>query len=365
MLQITPINEWNNGLNTPLLVAGPCSAESESQLLATASELAKLDRVKVFRAGVWKPRTRPGGFEGIGEPALKWLQKVKAETGLLTITEVATPLHAKIATDYGIDMVWIGARTTANPFSIDQLATELAKANIPVLVKNPVTPDLELWIGAIERLSRAGVTKLAAILRGFYPYAQSHLRNIPKWELAIDLKSQFPNLPIICDPSHIAGKSSLVGEIAQHALNLSFDGLMVEVHPNPTAALSDPKQQLSHEMFKQLVGTLTFPSPSSDNTDYTNFIEQTRNQIDSIDAQILELLSNRMRMVEQIGEYKRDNNVTVIQRTRWERISQSRTELGKQLGLSEEYIKSLLQLVHKESIKRQADIIRGRKSDTD
>jgi len=360
LLNITPIPEWNSELSQPLLIAGPCSAESEIQVMETANALAKEGKVKVFRAGIWKPRSRPGSFEGAGEVGLKWLQKVKRETGLLVTTEVATAMHAQKAIEYGIDMVWVGARTTANPFSVDQLVAVLKDANIPVLVKNPVTPDLELWIGAIERFYRAGITKLAAVHRGFYPYERSRLRNIPKWELAIDLKSRFPNLPVICDPSHIAGLAGLIHEIAQHALDLSFDGLMVEVHPNPSVALSDAKQQLTPTEFSDLINALKFHDISSTSDDFVDFLAQTRNKIDSIDQQIIELLANRMRLVEQIGEYKRDRNVTIFQLRRWESILQSRIECGKKLGLDEEYVKSLLQLVHKESIKKQAEIIRGK-----
>lgn len=360
LLNITPIPDWYNGLLQPLLIAGPCSAESEIQVMETANALAKEGKVKVFRAGIWKPRSRPGSFEGAGEVGLKWLQKVKRETGLLVTTEVATAMHAQKAIEYGIDMVWVGARTTANPFSVDQLVAVLKDANIPVLVKNPVTPDLELWIGAIERFYRAGITKLAAVHRGFYPYERSLLRNIPKWELAIDLKSRFPNLPVICDPSHIAGLAGLIHEIAQHALDLSFDGLMVEVHPNPPVALSDAKQQLTPNEFSDLINVLTFHDISSSSDDFVDFLAQTRNKIDSIDQQIIELLANRMRLVEQIGEYKRNRNVTIFQLRRWESILQSRIECGKKLGLDEEYVKSLLQLVHKESIKKQAEIIRGK-----
>lgn len=362
LLNITSIADWDKGLSQPLLIAGPCSAESESQVMETANALVKEGRVKVFRAGIWKPRSRPGSFEGAGEVGLKWLQKVKRETGLLVTTEVATAAHAQKVIDYGVDMVWVGARTTANPFSVDQLVAVLKDAGIPVLVKNPVTPDLELWIGAIERFHRAGITKLAAIHRGFYPYERSGLRNIPKWELAIDLKSRFPNLPVICDPSHIAGQAGLVQEIAQHSLDLSFDGLMVEVHPNPSCALSDSKQQLTPSAFSELLSQLVFHDPSSTSADFIDFLDQVRNKIDSIDQQIFELLANRMKLVEQIGEYKRDRNVTIIQLRRWESILQSRIECGKKLGLDEEYIKSLLQLVHKESIKKQAEIIRGKNS---
>lgn len=360
LLNITPIPDWYNGLLQPLLIAGPCSAESEIQVMETANALAKEGKVKVFRAGIWKPRSRPGSFEGAGEVGLKWLQKVKRETGLLVTTEVATAMHAQKAIEYGIDMVWVGARTTANPFSVDQLVAVLKDANIPVLVKNPVTPDLELWIGAIERFYRAGITKLAAVHRGFYPYERSRLRNIPKWELAIDLKSRFPNLPVICDPSHIAGLAGFIHEIAQHALDLSFDGLMVEVHSNPPVALSDAKQQLTPAEFSDLINALKFHDISSSSDDFVDFLAQTRNKIDSIDQQIIELLANRMRLVEQIGEYKRNRNVTIFQLRRWESILQSRIECGKKLGLDEEYVKSLLQLVHKESIKKQAEIIRGK-----
>ncbi len=360
LLNITPISDWNSKLSQPLLIAGPCSAESETQVMETANALAKEGKVKVFRAGIWKPRSRPGSFEGVGEKGLQWLQRVKRETGLLVTTEVATALHAQKAIEYGIDMVWVGARTTANPFSVDQLVAVLKDANIPVLVKNPVTPDLELWIGAIERFYRAGITKLAAIHRGFYPYERSRLRNIPKWELAIDLKSRFPNLPVICDPSHIAGIAGLIHEVAQHALDLSFDGLMVEVHPNPSVALSDSKQQLTPLAFGQLIADLTFHDTTSQSADFVDFLTRVRDKIDSIDQQIFELLAHRMRLVEQIGEYKRSTNVSVFQLRRWESILQSRIDCGKRLGLDEEYVKSLLELVHKESIKKQADIIKGK-----
>lgn len=357
MLTIKPLQEWCDKLKLPLVIAGPCSAENETQVLQTAHELAKNNQVSVFRAGVWKPRTRPGNFEGAGKPALKWLQRVKQETGLLTITEVATPQHVQMALEAGVDMVWIGARTTTNPFLIEHLASALAGADIPVLIKNPITPDLDLWMGAIERFSNAGITKLAAIHRGFFPYEHSNTRNTPKWELAIDLKSNFPNLPIINDPSHIAGKKSLVHEIAQHALNLSFDGLMVEVHNKPENALSDRLQQLNPAEFALMMSKLTFPSQTSGNTDYMDFIELTRGKIDSIDEQILELLANRMQLVEQIGVYKRSNNVTIVQLRRWENNLKARIEQGSQLGLSEAYIKSLFMLVHNESIKRQSEII--------
>lgn len=357
---IIPVPEWHDELSLPLLIAGPCSAESEAQVMEAATALARDGRVMVFRAGIWKPRSRPGSFEGSAEVGLSWLRRVKRETGLLVTTEVATALHAQRAIEHGVDMVWVGARTTANPFSVDQLVSVLKGTGIPVLVKNPVTPDLELWIGALERFYRAGITKLAAVHRGFYPYERSRLRNIPKWELAVDLKSRFPNLPIICDPSHIAGSASLVHEVAQYALDLSLDGLMVEVHPNPPEALSDAKQQLTPAEFSELLGRLAFREASSSSNDFLDFLAQARTKIDSIDQQIIELLANRMRLVEQIGEYKRNTNVTIFQLRRWESILRSRVECGRKLGLDEEYVKSLLQLVHKESIRRQAEIMRGK-----
>lgn len=356
-LFIKPISEWFNGLNQPLLIAGPCSAETEEQVLETARDIAKIEAIKVFRAGLWKPRSRPGTFEGAGDKGLKWLSRVKKETGLLTTVEVATPLHVEKALTGGVDMLWIGARTTSNPFSVEQIAQALKGVDIPILVKNPVNPDLELWIGTLERLNRVGITKLAAIHRGFYPYEKTRLRNIPKWELAIDLKSKIPNLPIICDPSHIAGLASFVPEIAQKALNLSMDGLMIETHCNPSKALSDAKQQITPAQLDQMLKNLVFRSPSSLNSEFVDILEQLRNKIDSLDQQMVDLLAQRMRIVEEIGTYKKNNNVSVFQLRRWENILKSRIEYGKRLGLEEDYIKNLLQLVHKESIRKQADIL--------
>ncbi len=360
-IEIPPITDWGQNLNFPLLIAGPCSAESEEQVMGVARALSNDGRVRVFRAGIWKPRTRPGSFEGVGKDGLKWFSQVKRETGLMVATEVVMPQHVEMVLKYGIDMVWVGARTSANPFLVDQLADALAGVNIPVLVKNPVSPDLELWIGAIERLWRSGIKRLVAVHRGFHPYERSRLRNIPKWEIPIDLKSRMPSLPVICDPSHIAGIAALVPEIAQRSIDLSFDGLMVEVHPLPSAALTDPLQQLTPDAFSQMLSTLNFRDTSSNSHEYIDFLEQARNKIDSIDQQIIELLANRMRIVEQIGVYKRNNNVTIFQLRRWEKILESRIECGEKMGLDVDYIKSLLQLVHKESIKKQAEILRGNK----
>ena len=356
-LNILPVSEWFTGLSHPLIIAGPCSAESEEQVMETAHGIAKIGKVQILRLGVWKPRSRPGTFEGAGDEALNWLKRVKAETGLLSTVEVATPLHVEKAIAAGVDILWLGARSTSNPFSVEQIAQALKGHDIPVLVKNPVNPDLELWIGTLERLNRAGITKLAAIHRGFYPYERTRLRNIPKWEIAIDLKSRFPNLPILCDPSHIAGQASFVPEIAQKALNLSMDGLMIEVHRNPAQALSDAKQQLTPLQLESMLNDLVFRAPSSKNSEFVDHLERLRNKIDSIDQQMIDLLSQRMKIVEEMGEYKKNNNVSVFQLRRWEDILKSRVDYGTRLGLDEEYIKNLLQLVHKESIRKQADIL--------
>lgn len=357
ILDITPSSDWFPSFGNQLLIAGPCSAENEEQVIETAREIARTGKVKIYRAGIWKPRSRPGTFEGAGDKGLEWMKLVKAETGMLTTIEVATPHHVEKALEHGIDILWIGARTSSNPFSVDQLVQALKGVDIPVMVKNPVNPDLELWIGTFERLNKVGITKIAAILRGFYPYGRTRFRNIPKWELAIDLKSQFPNLPIICDPSHIAGQASLIKEVAQTALNYTFDGLMIEVHNDPSNALSDAKQQITPAQLHQILNELVYPTQSSSNFEFIDLLEKQRIKIDSIDQQMVELLAQRMRIVEEIGRYKKTHNVSIFQLRRWERILQSRIESGIKLGLDEEFVKKLLRLVHKESIRRQADII--------
>ncbi len=353
-----PITEWfSERIDLPLIIAGPCGAESEKQILTTAEELAKTGRVHVFRAGVWKPRSRPGSFQGAGNVALEWLSEAKKQTNLKLAVEVATPQHVELALKYDFDVLWIGARTSSNPFSVDQIASSLAGVNIPVLVKNPVNPDLELWLGIIERFVRVGVSKLGAIHRGFTPFQRSSLRNIPKWEVPIDLKSHIPWLPVICDPSHIAGKPELIAGISQKALDLSMEGLMIEVHTNPSQALSDAKQQITPSQLVELLNGLTFRSISSSSPVFIDLLESIREKIDSIDQQLIELLGHRMDLVKKIGEYKKDNNVAVIQLRRWEQMVTSRVELGRSLGLDEEYVKALLRLVHKEAIRKQAEIL--------
>ncbi len=341
------------------MIAGPCSAETEEQVIETARQISEIKKVKVFRAGIWKPRTTPGSFEGIGEPAFDWLRKVKKETGLLTCTEAATPEHIQLCLKNrdAVDIIWVGARTTANPFSVQALADALKGVDIPVLIKNPLNPDIKLWAGAIERFQKAGIKNIGAIHRGFYPFEKINLRNLPKWELAIEIKSLFPDIPIINDPSHIAGKREYITEIAQKALNLNFDGLMIETHFNPDVALSDAKQQLTPAALKILLKNLQFRKSTSDNTEFTDKLEQYRDQIDSIDFQLIELLNKRMKITEDIGNYKLINNVSIFQLKRWLNISKTRQEFGDSLGMDTQFIKRILQLVHRESIRIQSKIM--------
>jgi len=339
----------------PLIIAGPCSAESEEQILDTAKQISSKTSTHIFRAGIWKPRTRPGNFEGIGEKGLKWLEKVKEQTGMMVATEVAKPEHVNLALKYNIDILWIGARTVANPFSIQEIADSLKNIDIPVFIKNPINPDLSLWIGAIERIRETGISKIVAIHRGFYPYEKTKFRNIPKWEIPIELKRKFHNLPIICDPSHISGNTNYIQEISQKALDLNFNGLMIETHNNPKIALSDSEQQLTPKKLEQLLKALIIrTSPIVVNKEV---LQQYREQIDSIDQQMLELLSKRMDVIDKIGKYKLNNNITIFQLRRWENILKTRTELGVKMGLNNTFIKEILQLMHKESIQIQNKIM--------
>jgi chorismate mutase len=306
---------------------------------------------------VWKPRSRPGTFQGAGEPALEWLAEAKQETGLLLAVEVATPRHLEAALKAGVDMFWVGARTSSNPFSVDELASAMAGIDKPVLIKNPIHPDLEMWIGVIERFARVGVTKLGGIHRGFSPFQKSMYRNVPKWEVAIDLRSIMPDLPIICDPSHISGKPELIPDVAQKALNLSMDGLMIETHVNPSKALSDAKQQVTPKNLGDILTSLSYKRITPTSPESIDILESMREKIDSLDLQLLELLSQRMEIIEHIGEYKLKNNMAIIQLRRWEEMIKMRVEVGERLGLSPKYVKDLLRLVHKESVRKQADMI--------
>lgn len=348
--------EWGFD-NNPFLIAGPCSAESEAQILTTANALKASGKAAVFRAGVWKPRTRPGSFEGIGKPALKWLQKAKLQTGLPVATEVANPWHVDEVLKHDIDMLWIGARTTVNPFYVQEIANALKGVQIPVLVKNPLHPDLGLWMGAIERFKAAGVLKIAAIHRGFFTTKPSPFRNEPKWEMSFDLRAEMPDLPVICDPSHIAGKRELLQQVAQTALDINLDGFMIESHCNPDTALSDAAQQITPVQLTTLVDALVLKSENTDEEIIQKKLIDLRSQIDSLDTNLLEILRNRFTQVEAIGQIKKQDDITVFQMKRWFELMTDRQKSGQKLHLDAAFLQELFGLIHKYSVKRQMEII--------
>ncbi len=356
-LDILPLKEWFPKNNKPLLIAGPCSAESEEQMLATAKGIATFFPNSIFRAGLWKPRTRPNTFEGIGDVGLEWMKLVKQQTGLLTATEVATADHVEKCLKAGIDILWIGARTTVNPFSVQEIADALKGVDIPLFVKNPIYPDLQLWAGALERINNAGIKKIAAIHRGFNSYDNGPFRNSPKWELAIDLKAACPDLPMICDPSHIGGTPDLIPYIAQKAMDLEMDGLMIETHINPGVALSDAKQQVRPAELKVIIDDLKIRSASIESRELQTKLDELRSIIGKLDKDLLELLAKRMAVSTEIGEYKRDNNITILQVFHWSKLIESSIETANQLGLRENFIKGVYQLIHDESIFRQTDVM--------
>lgn len=360
---LLPIKDWFNVFDEGVtVISGPCSAESKDQVMETARALSGIKQVKALRAGIWKPRTRPDSFEGVGEQGLQWLQQAKKQTGLLLAVEIASPGHLELALKYGIDMVWLGARTISNPFSVQQIASQLGKTEIPVLVKNPVHPDLSLWIGALERLYQSGIRRLAAVHRGFYPCEATHLRNIPQWEILIELKRRYPHLPALCDPSHIAGESSYIESLSQRALDLNVDGLMIETHPHPAKALSDAKQQITPRELELLLGKLKKRHFSSEDTQFINSLESLREKIDRLDSRMLDILAQRMKLVKEIGEYKKKKQVTILQMERWQAILNSRIELGRKLGLSKKFLHHLLELIHSESIQEQTEIMNKKRS---
>ena len=339
---------------TNVIIAGPCSVESESQILATARALAQIPQVTMLRGGIWKPRTRPDAFEGRGEQGLVWLREAKRETGLPVITEVATPEHVELALKYEVDALWIGARTVVNPFSVQQLADALQGSDIPVFIKNPISPDLKLWIGAFERFQKAGLTQLAAIHRGFAYYKESPYRNFPMWEIPIELTQQL-NVPLITDVSHICGNRELLQATAQKALDLATDGLMIECHIHPEEALTDGKQQITPEELKTLLASLTFRSKQSCHVERD--LAGLRGEIDDIDSELLQLLARRMEVSAQIGEYKKQNNVTVVQMDRWKKILADHVAAGADMGLSPVLINKVFEAIHQASIERQSDIM--------
>lgn len=356
-MKIEPIQNWLPQTERPLIVSGPCSAESEKQMLTTAKKLAKTNTVDIFRAGIWKPRTRPNCFEGIGTQGLEWLQKVKQEYGFLTAVEVANKHHVKDCLEWGVDILWIGARTAANPFSVQEIADTVKGRDIAVFVKNPINPDLQLWIGALERINQAGITKMAAIHRGFSSHEHTSYRNIPKWEIPIELMRLYPDLPLICDPSHIAGNRQLLAHLSQKAMDLNMYGLMIESHYNPDIALSDKNQQIVPKRLKEIVDNLVIRKVSTNNPDFADQLLKLRKTIDEIDDEIIMKLVKRMELAEKIGTYKKENNVTILQVERWQEIISKRIELGNSMGLSEPFIKKLLEVIHKESIKKQTEIM--------
>ncbi|MBO4907475.1 MAG: bifunctional 3-deoxy-7-phosphoheptulonate synthase/chorismate mutase type II [Bacteroidaceae bacterium] len=336
----------------PLVIAGPCSAETEEQVMDTARQLAN-NGIKVFRAGIWKPRTKPGGFEGKGIEALPWLQRVKAETGMLTATEVATPQHVEAALKAGVDILWIGARTTANPFSVQDIADALRGTDTPVLVKNPVNPDIELWTGALLRINRAGITRLGAIHRGFSSVDQTIYRNPPMWHLAIELKRRFPHLAIITDPSHMGGRRDLIAPISQQSMDLGFDGLMIESHCNPDCAWSDAKQQVLPEVLDLILDRLVV----RDYVETTESLSQLRKQIDELDNDLMDLLSKRMRVSREIAAYKKQHNMAVVQTTRYSEILDKRAVQGQLCGMSSDFVKTVYEAIHSESVRQQVEIM--------
>ncbi|MDA8731136.1 bifunctional 3-deoxy-7-phosphoheptulonate synthase/chorismate mutase type II [Flavobacteriaceae bacterium] len=354
------LKTWLDDLNLdhPLVVAGPCSAETEDQVLKIAHELKDSD-VNYFRAGIWKPRTRPGNFEGVGALGLKWLQKVKAETGMKTATEVANAAHVKLALEHDIDLLWIGARSTVSPFIVQEIAEALEGTDKIVLVKNPVNPDLALWLGGIERLYSADIKNLGVIHRGFSTYEKTRYRNNPEWQIAIELQNRFPDLPLICDPSHITGKRDMIFEVSQTALDLNFNGLMIETHTDPDNAWSDAAQQVTPETLIQMMEDLKIRKETDTEADYRNALNTLRTQIDVIDHQLIDILGKRMKIADAIGELKKDKNVAVLQSKRWNEILGKMILEGEQNKLSEEFILRVFKAIHQESINHQEKIMNG------
>ena len=357
-LDLIPLYDW--GMFTeprPSVIAGPCSAESQEQVMETAKGLKDLG-INVYRAGIWKPRTHPGSFEGVGAEGLRWMQQAKKEYGLKISTEVASEKHVFECLKFGVDLVWLGARTTANPFLVQEIADALKDTDIPVLVKNPVNPDLDLWIGALERLNRAGIKKLGVIHRGFSTFEKIKYRNDPQWQVAVELRSRFPQLPFFVDPSHLGGSKEYIREISQRSLDLGFEGLMIESHCNPSCALSDAKQQLTpDELRDMLYNQIHVRDNDSDSPQWKENIDQLRAKIDIIDENIIYALGSRMKISRQIGEYKRDNNIAILQTSRWDAVLAKVVEKGREYGLSEKFLNDVFNAIHEASVETQNEII--------
>lgn len=353
----TKLQTWISTGRGPILISGPCSAETEEQTLETSIRLAATGKVDYIRAGIWKPRTRPGSFEGVGEKGLPWMQKVKEETGLPVTIEVANAAHVELALKHGIDMLWIGARTTVNPFAVQEIAEAMRGVDIPVLIKNPINADLALWIGSTERLIQSGLKRVGAIHRGFSNLGETHYRNRPQWQLAIAYRNEMPDLPLICDPSHIGGRRELLHHVSQKAMDLDYDGLMLESHIDPDNAWSDAAQQVTPEALNDLINSIVVREPQfSDETDHAE-LDQLREKINHIDDELLNLLNNRMQVARDIGLFKKNNNLTILQKSRWNEILEKGFEYAKGHGLSEAFIKSYLRSVHDESITQQERVM--------
>lgn len=355
MNDIKPIKFCGVDSKRPVVIAGPCSAETEEQVMETAKDLVK-NGVKIFRAGIWKPRTKPGGFEGVGSVGLTWLQEVKKETGMLVATEVANKQHVEEALNAGVDVLWIGARTSANPFAMQEIADSLVGADVPVLVKNPVNPDLELWIGAMQRIYNAGIRQIGAIHRGFSAYGKHLYRNMPQWHIPIELRRRMPELTLICDPSHIGGKRELVAPLSQQAMDMGFDGLIVESHCDPDSAWSDKSQQVTPEVLNFILNMLVV----RDTTQTTESLTLLRQQIDQIDNDLLEALSKRMRISREIGQYKKEHSMPVVQTGRYDDILNSRAAAAEELGMNGDFMKTVYQAIHEESVRQQIEVLNNR-----
>ena len=355
MNDIKPIKFCGVDSKRPVVIAGPCSAETEEQVMETAKDLAK-NGVGIFRAGIWKPRTKPGGFEGVGSVGLTWLQEVKKETGMLVATEVANKQHVEEALNAGVDVLWIGARTSANPFAMQEIADSLVGADVPVLVKNPVNPDLELWIGAMQRIYRAVIRQIGAIHRGFSAYGKHLYRNMPQWHIPIELRRRMPELTLICDPSHIGGKRELVAPLSQQAMDMGFDGLIVESHCDPDSAWSDKSQQVTPEVLNFILNMLVV----RDTTQTTESLTLLRQQIDQIDNDLLEALSKRMRISREIGQYKKEHSMPVVQTGRYDDILNSRAAAAEELGMNGDFMKTVYQAIHEESVRQQIEVLNNR-----
>jgi chorismate mutase len=346
--------KWNK---RPLIISGPCSAETEEQVLETATRLAATGKVDVLRAGIWKPRTKPGLFEGIGVKGLPWLAQAKKVTGLPITVEVATAKHVEDALNFDVDMLWIGARTTVNPFSVQEVADALRGVDIPVLIKNPINPDLELWSGGIERLHKVGIKQVGMIHRGFSNYGNTEYRNAPMWHLPIEMKRRFPEMLLICDPSHICGRRDILQAVAQQSINLDFDGMMIESHIDPDHAWSDAKQQITPERLAEMLDALIWRHESTTAKEFVTALATLREQINHIDDELLTLISQRMKIADKIGEYKKENNITILQTNRWNELLEKAFKKGDKLGLSKDFIAKYYDAVHLESINHQNKIM--------